>query len=294
MRVTSMVADVQYSMQMSEQQLATALQQVSTGKRVNQLSDDPSASADSVRSLAASANVDQYTSNTGALLTSMQSADSALSSVVTSLTQAVTLGTEGANSTVNATNRQAIATQVQSILDTVASQANTSFQGSYLFGGTATSSAPFVKDSTSSTGYTYVGNSSVNQVQVGDSLSVSANVPGSQLFVSTNVLGALSNLVTALKTGSSADIGTASTAVSTSLTAFNQQRAPLDNTISQLNAQESYLSQETVTLSSQQSALTGIDLATAATNLAQAETAHSAVLAAAAQSLPNSLLNYLK
>jgi flagellar hook-associated protein 3 FlgL len=294
MRVTSMVPDIQYSMQLSEQQLATALQQVSTGKRVNQISDDPTASANNVRSLAASANVDQYTSNTSALLTRLQQADSSLSSVVTSLTQAITLGTEGANSTVNATNRQAIAAQVQDILTTVVAVANTSFQGSYLFAGTATTSAPFVASTTSATGYTYTGNSDVNQVAVGDSLSANANVPGDQLFLNTNVLGALGNLVTAFKSGTSADIGAASTTVSTALSSFDQQRTPLDNTISQLNAQESYLAQETVTLTTQQTSLTGIDLATAATNLAQAETAHSAVLAAAAQSLPNSLLNYLK
>src|ERR1700761_2072482 len=116
MRVTSMVPDVQYNIQQSEQSVNTALQQLSTGKRVLQISDDPSASANMVRSLASSANVDRYTSNTTNVLARLQTADSALSSVVTSLNQAITLGTEGANGTVNSTNRQQIATQVQGVL----------------------------------------------------------------------------------------------------------------------------------------------------------------------------------
>jgi flagellar hook-associated protein 3 FlgL len=142
--------------------------------------------------------------------------------------------------------------------------------------------------------YAYVGNSSVNSVQVGDSLSVATNLPGDQLFTSgANVIGSLNGLITALQSGTSAQIQTATTAVSTSLNSVTQQRVPLDNSISQLNSQESFLSQETLTLSTQQTALVGVNLATSATNLAQAETANSAVLAAAAKVLPQTLLNYL-
>jgi flagellar hook-associated protein 3 FlgL len=142
--------------------------------------------------------------------------------------------------------------------------------------------------------YAYVGNSTVNSVPVGDSLSIATNVPGSQLFTSgANVLGSLNGLITALQSGTSAQIQTATTAVSTSLNSVSQQRVPLDNSISQLSSQESFLNQETLTLTTQQTALVGVNLATSATNLAQAETANSAVLAAAAKVLPQTLLNYL-
>ena len=295
MSIPSMIPNMQYAIQQSDQSLATALQQVSTGKRVNQLSDDPAASANMVRSLASSANVDQYTANVTALQSRLQSADSAISSVVSSLNQAVTLGTQGANSTVSASNRQAIAVQVQGILTDVVAQANSSYQGSYLFAGSNTGAAPFVASSSSPNGYSYNGNSTVNTAQIGQSTSVSTNIPGDQLFTSgANVIGSLTQLVTALQSGSSAQIGTASTAITSALNYLDQQRTPLSNTISQLNSQESYLSQETVTLSSQQSALTGINLAQAATNLTQAETAHTAILAAAGQALPTTLLSYLK
>jgi flagellar hook-associated protein 3 FlgL len=294
MRVANMMPDVQYQIQQSEQNLATAVQQVSTGKRVNQLSDDPSASASMVRSLAASASVDQYTANTSSISSTMQTADTALNSVVSSLNQAITLGTEGANGTTSATNRAEIATQVQNILSSVVSQANTSYQGTYLFGGSATQTAPFVASSTSSSGYTYVGNSTVNSVQIGDSTSVQTNVPGYQIFTSgANVLGSLANLVAALQTGSTTDIATATDAVSTALSYVGQQRVPLDNSISQVNAQETYLSQESVTLSTQQTSLVGINIAEAATNLSQAQLSQSATLAAAAKVLPETLLDYL-
>ena len=54
MRVTNLMPDTQYGIQQSEQSLSTALQQLTTGKRVNQISDDPTAYANNVRSLAQS------------------------------------------------------------------------------------------------------------------------------------------------------------------------------------------------------------------------------------------------
>jgi flagellar hook-associated protein 3 len=400
MRVTNMVPDAQYQMQQTQQALSVALQQVSTGLRVNQLSDDPSASANMVSSLAESANVDQYTKNVSSVLSQMQTADSALSQVVTSLNNAVTLGTSGANGTNSNANRAEIATQVQGVLTNVIAQANSSFQGSYLFGGSSTSSSPFIQASTSygssagsvatpltmstplmfnsqttisdeTTGqtfsfqagpgatvgslttainnavsagtlsagttatigtsgnleinaggssgivvsttdgalgsmaavsgtqvansYAYVGNSGTNSVQVGDSLNLQTNVSGSSLFTSgTNVIGSLQGLITALQTGTPAQIGAATTAVTTALNSLGVQRAPLDSSISQANAQESYLGQETITLTSRQSSLVGIPLSEAATNLSQAELANSAVLAAAAKVVPMTLLDYLK
>src|SRR5271155_3992111 len=151
MRVTNMVPDTLYSIQQSQQALSTALQQVSTGLRVNQPSDDPAASASLAISLAASANVDQYTQNVSSVTSALQTADSALSSVVTSLNSALKLGFEGGTGTSSTADRQAIATQVEGVLSNVVSQANTSYQGVYLFGGSDSSAPPVVAASSTYT-----------------------------------------------------------------------------------------------------------------------------------------------
>ena len=296
MRVnTDMIPDILAYLQQSQSSLNTALQEVSTGKSVNQPSDNPAAAAQMVGNTVETANVDQYSQNVSGVLSMVQTADSALSSVVSSLTQAVSLGTEGANGTNNSSDQQAIAQQVQGILSSVISQANSTYNGSYLFGGTASSAAPFSADSSSSTGYTYNGNSDTNSVAIGDNATVQANVPGSQIFLNSSgsVIGALSSLVSALKSGNTSDIETATNAVSTAMSVVSQQRETYSNSESQLNSQETYLQQETVTLSSQQTSLVGVDEAQAATLLAQAETDNTAALAAASKVLPLSLINYL-
>jgi flagellar hook-associated protein 3 FlgL len=271
------------------------LQEVATGKKVTVPSDNPAAAADMVQNTLETANVDQYTQNVSTMLSMVQTADSSLGSVVTSLTQAISLGTEGANGTNNTSNLQAIASQVQGILQSVVAQANTSYQGTYLFGGTETSSAPYTASSSSSSGYTYNGNSDVNSVAVGDDMNVQLNLPGSQIFSNSNadVLGSLSSLVTALQSGDATAIGNATSAVSAALSNVSQQRVFYGNAESQLNSQETYLQQETVSLTSQQNSLVDVDEAQAATALSQAETANNAAEAAAAKVLPQTLLNYL-
>lgn len=296
MRVNpNIVPDILADLQQSQMSLDTALQQVSTGKSVNQPSDNPAASAAMVQNTIETGDVDQYTQNVSSALSTVQSASSALSSVVTELTQAVSVGTAGATGTNSSANLQAMVGQIQGILSSVVSQANTSVGGVYLFGGTSTST-PYTPDSSSSYGYTYNGNSDVNSVAVGDDMSAQVNVPGSQIFSnsSNNVLASLSNLITALQSGDSSAISSATTAVDSAVNYIGQQQVLYSNAESQLNSQETNLQQDTVSLASQANNLIGVNLATAATNLSQAEVENSAAMAAAAKVLPNTLLDYLE
>lgn len=292
----SLYAGVTASIQQSEQSLQTAMSQLSSGKRVALPSDDPLAFATDLQSVAASTAVDTYTKNSSTVTSQAQQADAALSSVVTLLTQAITVGTQGGNSALSSTQRASLAQQVQGLLAEVVSQANTTSNGSALFAGTSGASTAFVSDSTAPSGYTYQGDSGVNQAEVGSSFSVNINVPGDQIFTnaSDNVLGSLQALATALRSGTTDQLGSAISAVTSAVSHVDQIRAIYGNTVNQLATEGDYLSQETVSLASQQQSLVGIDTATAAVNVTQAQTAQSAVLAMAAKILPTSLLNYLQ
>ncbi len=295
MRVSSNFdSGILLGIQQSGSAYQTALQQVSTGQRVNLPGDDPTASALLVRTLGESDSVDQYTKNAASALGQAQTADSVLTSVASLLTQAVTLGTQGANGTNSAANRQTLAVQIGGILSSVVAAANTKYQGNPVFAGTAQTSAAFVPDG--SGGYTYQGDSSVNSVQVGDNTQIQVNIPGDKLFTGSggNVLASLGQLAAALQSGTATAIGAATANVSTALNYLTAQHTIYGSSINQITAQESFLSQEKVTLTSQANNLVGIDTATAAVNLTQAATHNAAVLAAAAKALPTSLLDYLK
>ncbi len=293
---TNFQPDVLAGIEQSQAALQTALQQVSTLQRVNKPSDDPAASALVLQSIAASNNIDQYTKNANTALSQTEAADSAISSIVTLLTRAVTLGTQAATGTGTAASRQSLVTQVQGILGSVVSDANTTYQGVAVFAGTAATSTAFVADPTSSTGYTYQGDTNLNKVQVGDGLQVQVTASGADLFTnsSASVLGSLNALATALQSNSTTAIATATASITNALNYLSGQHSTFGNAINQLNAQESFLSQEKITLSVQANQLIGVDEATAAENLVQAQSHNSAVLAAAAKVLPTTLLDYLK
>jgi flagellar hook-associated protein 3 FlgL len=285
--------------QQTEEQ--TAIEELATGKRVNLPSDDPAAAALDVENQSYQSQTDQYLQNTSSIENVFQTADSAISSVVTALNQAISLGTQGANGTTSSAQQQTLAQQVQSIQSEVVEFANTSYQGSYIFGGTETQSAPFALDPTQPSGVSYTGNNGVNNVEIAQGTSIQANVPGNKLFLGAvgsvlggpSVLGSLQQLVTALQSGDTTAIGTATNQVTTALNYLSQQRGFYDSAIDQLNANQTSLQQEQVNLQSQDTTLVGADMATAATDLSQAQTAQSATLAALAQIIPQSLMNYL-
>src|SRR5271169_6055044 len=200
-------------LQVNTKQQDQALQQIGSGQKLNSLSDDPAAAATLVTLRMESGSDTQYSKNIASLTGSLNVADSALSSVVEALTTAQTLGVEGANGTINAQNRQALAQQVQGIQQQILGLANTSYNGQYLFSGTATTTQPYGADASSASGVTYHGNTNTNSVEISQGQAMPINLPGSQLFsnATTNVFQSLQDLYTALSTNG--DVGSATTEI---------------------------------------------------------------------------------
>ena len=282
------------SIEQSSQQLTTATQQLSSGRSVNQLSDDPAAVAALVGNHNQSAQDGQYLQSISTIQARFQVADSSLSSVVTALTTALSLGVEGANGTLTPANRQSVAAEVQGLISQVQSLANSTFQGNYLFSGTAVNTPPFTVDPVANT-TTYNGNTGVASVQLSNGNSANGNVPGSQLFLNAggSVFGALQGLNAALLSG--ANIPAAVTQIQNALDTVDTQRVFYGNVLNQVSQTETFLNQDQINLSTQENSLIGVDPATAATNLDQATIANQAVLNATGRilSLPN-LLSFLK
>jgi flagellar hook-associated protein 3 FlgL len=288
--------DILQDLYQAQSQEQTALEQLASGKLINMPSDNPAGAAELVQNQALQDQTDQYLQNTSAVEGQLQTADSTLSSVVDSLNQAISLGTQGANGTNSPEDLQAIAQQVQGIQDQMVQLANTSYQGNYIFAGTDTNTVPFTLDSSAPDGVTYNGNTDINTVQIAQGNSVQTNLPGSQVFQGSggDVFGALQQLITALQSGNSTNIGTATTQLGTALNYLSQQRVFYGNVVDQLNSNQTFLQQEQVSLESEANSVDGANLAQASTNLSQAQTTQSAALAALAKVIPQNLLQYLQ
>jgi len=278
----------------TQQQINTDLEQIASGSTIHTPSDNPAGAASLVRNAGKTAEADQFLRSVNGISEEMQNADSALNSVVSVLQRAISLGVEGANGTINASDRAALAAEVQGIQSQLLSLANLSYQGNFVFAGTATQTAPYILDSTAPSGVRYVGNDNVNTVTVGDNLSVKANLPGSQLFTAagTDVFQAIQDLITNLQSGTNIDAAVNS--VSTAYEHINAQRVFYGNGMNQLNSQKTFLNSETTQLAEQQNNISGTDLSKVISDLVNAQTARQATLEAISQTQQTNLFNYIK
>jgi len=272
--------DLLAALSRARQTTEDALRELSSGRRVNQPSDDPAAAAILVQNHDQTIFTARYLQTLTSIQGQFQTADSALSSVIVSLNRALTLGVQGANGTASDTDRAAIATELQGIQDQLISLANTSFQGGPLFAGTLTSSPPFVKDNTLPSGVRYDGNDAVNQVQIGDGYRIVANKPGSQLFTAAghDVFQALAGLIQAMATNTGFDV--AITALRDSFDFISSQRVFYGNAMNQGLAQSTSLGTTKVQLAEQENTLVASDIEAAASRLVSSQAATNATLAA--------------
>ncbi len=278
----------------AQQQINTDEEEIASGESVSVPSDNPAAAAALVQNADQASAVDQFQHSLGGVEGEMQNVDSALNSVTAALQQAITLGTEGANGTVSSANRAEIATQVQGIQSQLLSLANLTYQGNYVFAGTATQTTPYVLDANSPSGVTYQGNSGVNQVTLGNNFSLQTNLPGSQLFSApgTDMFQSIQDLINGLVSGNG--IGTAVNEVSNALNYVDEQRVFYGNGLNQLNSQQTYLSSESTQLAQQQNTEGAADLPTVISNLTTSETSLQATLEAIGQTSQIDLFDYLR
>jgi flagellar hook-associated protein 3 FlgL len=263
----------------NEQQLT---EELSTGLKVNALSDSPTAAGENVL-LTSQMNLDDTFSQTASSTESMlQVGDSALGSVISQLTSAISLATEANNGTMNSNNLQSITSELTGIRDEVLSLANTTYLGQYIFAGSQSGTAPFTLSTTGSPAVaTYNGDDVVSNVKTPNGQTIQTNVPGDQIFLSStggNVLNTLNNLIADYSSGTPSSTAVSDTATLTqALSTVSQQRVILDNSITRLTASSNYSQSESTQLAQAQNTLLQADSAQVATQLSSSETQQAAL-----------------
>lgn len=278
----------------TQQQINTDEEEISSGQSINVPSDNPAGAAVLIQNADQTFQADQFLRSIGSIQGELQNADSALNSITTALQQAISLGVEGANGTNNSADRAALATQVQGIQSQLLSLANLSYQGNFVFAGTATQAPPYVLDSNSPSGVTYQGNTGVNSVNLGNNFSLQTNLPGSQLFSAsgTDMFQSIQDLITGLQTGT--NINTAVIEIGDAYNSINTQRVFYGNALNQLTSQQTYLSTETTQLAQQQNIVGGADLTAVISNLTTEQTSLQATLESVGQTAHTNLFQFLK
>jgi flagellar hook-associated protein 3 FlgL len=259
----------------------TLTEQLSTGVKINSLSDDPAAAGENVLLISQLSADDTFSTTATSSESLLQVADSALGNVVTQLTSAISLATQANNGVLNGNNLQSVSTELIGIRDEVLSLANSSYLGKYIFAGSQGGTQPFtLNSSTTPNTVSYSGDSDVSYVETPAGQKIQLNVPGNQIFTAAgaSVLGSLNALIADFSSGAPSATSVADLAsLSSALGYVDQQRAVIDNSLNRLTTSSNYASSESVQLLSAQDNLIQTDTAGVASQLSTAETQQAAL-----------------
>lgn len=265
---------------------------ISSGVRLNHLSDDPVASGSAATLANSLRKDDAFIATAGSAGNRLQAADTALGAVVTQLTSAISTavgaGTDGASVAATAVAVKGL----QSIRESLLSLANSSYSGSYLFSGSGTAQ-PFAEAPNGTV--TYAGDANTSSVPLVSGGSVQSSLAGSSVFLQAgaSVFGALNALITSLSSGTNTNAALVGD-LRTALDNVTSQRAVLDTAQNRLSGESDYITAQTTNLTAQQSTLLSSDTVSLATQLSAVTTQRSALLSTIGLIEKGSLFDYLR
>lgn len=179
---TSMIFDQQVrGISESQSKWLKTGEQLSTGRKVNNPSDDPIAAARAVVLSQAQTQSDQYSTARVFANQSLSMEENVLSNVTSGITKAQEIIVAASTGTLNDEDRASYATQLQGIRDQILGQANSKDGGGrYIFAGYKTETAPF----TDSAGtVSYVGSDESVTQKIAESRTVSVSNTGRAVFM---------------------------------------------------------------------------------------------------------------
>lgn len=276
--------------------LATSQEQMSSGKRINRPSDDPAGASRALGLQNAIDRLEQYQANATEAQSFMGSTDTALSQAATLLRQARTLAVQGASDTIDQVRRSGFVPQLQSVIDSLATAANTTYGSRYVFAGQRTTTEPFTKDATGA--WQYGGGAAANGsadvvAEIGPNETMVINQTGDTVF--TGAFSALASLKEHLDSG---DISAISQddlkAIDEALTGVTGARAQVGARVQRLQQLTSAYSAAGTQYSDMLSKTVDVDIAQVVVEFQSAQVAYNGALSATKMSFQQSLLDFIK
>lgn len=263
--------------------LQTAQTQLSTGLKINNVSDAPEQIAELWQTQSQLGQVQQIDTNLDSVSTEVNTAESALQSADTLLQRAVTIGAEGTSSTATAATQEDLAGEVGSVLQQLVAAANTQVAGRYIFAGDTDATQPYSIDLTQTSPVSaYQGSASTRQVQSPDGTSFSIALTAQQIFDSPdaqdNIFSSINNLMQGLTNNNATEISNSLNAVQTSDIYLNQQLAFYGAVQDRVTNAQTFGQNYVVQLETQLSGIQDADETASITDLTQATTQLQAAL----------------
>ncbi len=287
------------AIQLNLEGLVRSQERMSTGKKVNRPSDDPSGTSQIMAVMTDLDCTRQYLRNVDDGLSWLNQADAAMGNATSLLQQARRIAVQGANGTLTQEDMKLLAQQIDNIIDGMVDVGNTSLGGKYIFAGSNVGTQPFERNPLTGQ-VVFNGNNDKIERAVFYGSVVQVNTDGQELFLASSGGGApsifdtLSHLYNALDSGDYAGVDNALGELDVSLDWLMQHRVTAGSRTTRLENLQSQMRDNEVRMTGVLSNLQDSDIARSTIEFQQKQLAYQAALSAGARMLQTSLLDYLR
>lgn len=207
------------SMADASEAVAKTQQQISTGQRIINPSDDPVASTKILSLTNELESIEQYQNNINAAKDNLIAQESILGSINNLIQRVQEIAIQAGNTaTLSTAEYSALASEVDSRLDELKNMLNTkNASGEYIFGGYKSALPPFTGDAL--TGFSYNGDEGQQYIKIANGTTIPATDSGKDIFI---------------------DIASDSFSVNTSVSSANRSVPALSISVGQITDQAAY------------------------------------------------------
>lgn len=279
--------------------------QMSSGRQITRPSDDPYSAARTMSLRTDLAGVKQHERNVQEAQSWMSVTDTTLGSITDLAQRARELVVQGATDTLPQTSRNAIADQIDQLVAGMKQEANATYDGRYVLGGSRTNTKPYDATlQTTAAGVTpndgYSGDAASQLREIGPGVTLAVNVRGDEVLGGTpgatgNMLGVLRDIATHLRAGDTKTLGNADLkAISDQIDNALAVRARVGAGMNRLDTASSRLAQIEESATSMLSDTEDADMAKVLTEYSTQQAVYQSALQAGARIVQTSLLDFLR
>jgi len=282
-----------------DERLVKAQRQVSSGLRVETVSDDPDQVSALLNTKARIAHNDQLKYNLGHVQTEVDAAEQAINNATTLMDRARQIASQANNTTTTVDTRTQLAAQVKDIITEIFGLTNSNVEGRYVFSGNSDGVAPFKSvDLTTANGVgAYQGSTSSRTVEHPNGSTFPVSLTAADIFdnggPSTSVLQSLTSVYNDLASNNIVNLNADIANIGTASTFLNGQQARYGDMQNQVSDAISYQQKLSTQLQAQLSTIQDADEVSAITTLQQESIAQQAALQAHAAMPKKSLFDFL-
>lgn len=288
----------------SQRTAAEAQQQITTGFRLRTAVDDPARVEDLMRVQSRLAGAEQVSKNLNILRAEVGAGASALQSGIRLLDNAVTLGSQVFSGTFAADKREAMSQQIEDLHSRMVALSSTTANGRYLFSGDLDGAPSYAVNLSNPNGVDRLAMPTAALLaELPDGSRYPIGRTAQDLFdrrnpddslATENVFAALTDLRTAVASGTDADVSAALGRIKSASSYLNQQAAGYEASQSRLIAAQSESDESQAQWKIRLSEVRDADVASAILRMQQMDTQMKAALSSEAQFPKMTLFDFLR